>query len=739
MAKSKRTFELRLLTGESYRFESDANIRRIAKKWSYLVRNRLRWDKRTQLNESARRDLASFRRASGRRKLAAADIDRIGAARVIEVRVPDVADFESSWELRVLPWEHFLSSVAAAYGNELEAVTRNLWRAKVRPYTATPRKVMVVESAPGDLESKYTFESERELVQSNLQVEDDENFRVLVTPTLRELRDAVADFKPHVVHLAGIDAHEGALALRLPFDRRRHDGYYLEDEDDGAVVVDAKSIAEALTPEGHRPLMVCCGFFHSASRICPWLVREGVEAAFGIRDEIDDGTAELFYATLYRAFGATEHKFLPTFRMALQNARSSGEGLRGAGLVLWSRRPLLDVVPEKGPDPIQDAREKLHSQRKEVETATVGAHATPCGDVNYARLHNGRPLFQSFSLHRTSLAHVHDVRIEVVLRVGPPPGFRYRASVDVKAATKDMRKDIRIPLTWEYMRDLRESVRTTIYAHVTHEGRTVLEKTWPVTLHPANEWLDTPEDNVFLPSFVLPSDPAVAQIIDAAQKYLEAYGGSGSGFDGYQSVTTTDDGEELDGVDHQVQAIWHTLYHDFDLKYVNPPPTYTEDAQRLRTPSRIIEERRGTCIDLALLFAACLEYIEIHPVLFLMKGHAFGGYWRSESAYERYFQPTAGGETEREEQRSGVLPAEPWVTIPESYDDLMRHVWEESLAPIETVYLTERETLLAAWDAGIENLQAPEEFDVALQIRRARERSDAGPGVTPIPYEGWHR
>ena len=28
---------------------------------------------------------------------------------------------------------------------------------------------------------------------------------------------------------------------------------------------------------------------------------------------------------------------------------------------------------------------------------------------------------------------------------------------------------------------------------------------------------------------------------------------------------------------------------------------------------------------------------------------------------------------------------------------------------------------------------------VGMQIRRAREPSDEGPGVTPIPYEGWHR
>jgi hypothetical protein len=57
--------------------------------------------------------------------------------------------------------------------------------------------------------------------------------------------------------------------------------------------------------------------------------------------------------------------------------------------------------------------------------------------------------------------------------------------------------------------------------------------------------------------------------------------------------------------------------------YINPPPTFTEKSQRLRTPSDIVMGKRGTCIDLTLLLAACLEYAEIYPVLFLLKDHAF--------------------------------------------------------------------------------------------------------------------
>lgn len=35
----------------------------------------------------------------------------------------------------------------------------------------------------------------------------------------------------------------------------------------------------------------------------------------------------------------------------------------------------------------------------------------------------------------------------------------------------------------------------------------------------------------------------------------------------------------------------------------------------------------GTCLDLAVLYAACLEAVGLHPLLFFMTGHAFCGCW----------------------------------------------------------------------------------------------------------------
>jgi hypothetical protein len=68
-----------------------------------------------------------------------------------------------------------------------------------------PRTFMVVESSPGELD-RYSFASERRLVESNLKLE---KILCVPNPTLEELAEAIKQGKPDVIHLAGIDSHQG--------------------------------------------------------------------------------------------------------------------------------------------------------------------------------------------------------------------------------------------------------------------------------------------------------------------------------------------------------------------------------------------------------------------------------------------------------------------------------------------------------------------------------------------------
>ena len=155
-----------------------------------------------------------------------------------------------------------------------------------------------------------------------------------------------------------------------------------------------------------------------------------------------------------------------------------------------------------------------------------------------------------------------------------------------------------------------------------------------------DEWLDDTNENPWLPSFVLPRDPAVTRIINVARQHLVTLlDDPTAGFDGYQSVQAKTI-RRFENVDVQVRAIWAALVNEFKLLYINPPPAYSKQSQRLRTPSEILASGSGTCIDLALLLAACLEYIDVYPVVVLLSGHAFVGYWRNCDDHDS-FAPSA--------------------------------------------------------------------------------------------------
>lgn len=273
-------------------------------------------------------------------------------------------------------------------------------------------------------------------------------------------------------------------------------------------------------------------------------------------------------------------------------------------------------------------------------------------------------------------------------------------------------------------------MQSTVYVKVTCCGRTAWEETRRVTLIPVDEWVDDTNNNPWLPSFVLPRDPAILEIINASRRYLIGITDDpAAGFDGYQS--------EANAVDKQVQAIWTALVNEYRLQYINPPPAYSQQSQRLRTPSEILASKSGTCIDLALLIASCLEYIGLYPVLVLLTGHAFVGYWRSEEAHDSLVSietippkvPVVGDKSSRE----GGLPyVDPygWRLTRLNLDEIKEYVASGDLIMLEATFLTGAYGFHDAMKEGRANLRSRKEFDSLLDIQLART---ADPAVTPLP------
>lgn len=86
---------------------------------------------------------------------------------------------------------------------------------------------------------------------------------------------------------------------------------------------------------------------------------------------------------------------------------------------------------------------------------------------------------------------------------------------------------------------------------------------------------------------------------------------------GYQN---TDNKEVI----KELTAIYRAIHNSGNITYSNPPNS-SELVQNIRMPNVVLKTKLGTCLDLALLFCSALLQVGYHPLLIIIKGHAFAG------------------------------------------------------------------------------------------------------------------
>lgn len=739
------------------------DLQQMAMRWNYIVRQRNRW---AQDNDRRQRQAERLKVELAKVGVKTSHLRRMAQCGIIEVSVPFYSEAEG-WEARVMPWEYVLTAATAEYrGDQRLLVVRHLQRAGRQARRRQMNKLAIVEAAPGAFREQYDFSAEKRLMRSML---SDTATVEIIDPTRDGLQRAMREVEPDVVHWTGIDLQLGRKLLGSDSNQlsKIKDGVFLSGEVGEPVEVNAVELSTLLCAGTRKPELVGFHVWDSGSRLAPLVVAEGANAAVGFEHTSDDAVAEQFFVHFYRACIANDLNYLTAFLVAWTALAPYAESVRGSSIILWSARSLVGADYE-GFEKLADTAQAARARR--VENTQKTREADPKQDraaellevslkpkrhLNYSLLHNGGNLLEEFvvrfvpqelskdinesssdsstGITATAVGQIRDVHVTVELHVGTA-SFPYRTAIKIGQLNEriDLAANVRLPLTSTLFRDLNERTQTSLYAQVQWHDQVIYRDTHSVWLAPLDEWSLIDEDICWLPSFVQPRDPAVAEIIHSAQNFLQCLADSGSaGFDGYQSYAPSERRDKWLGVDRQVQAIWSALVFARRLHYINPPPSYINAMQRLRTPHQTIQQQRGTCIDLALLFASCLEWIEVYPVIFLLQDHAFPGYWKSSEAYQRFFDVRAdlGDSADEIDLGKATKPGMPWVADRSSYQEIKKFVDNGELIPLESVLITSvggfREAIARGRDYFAKRMNI--EFHSMVDIFSSREV------VTPIP------
>ncbi len=265
--------------------------------------------------------------------------------------------------------------------------------------------------------------------------------------------------------------------------------------------------------------------------------------------------------------------------------------------------------------------------------------------INFALQQNGMPAIRSVQIDNNTSDDIFDAEIQIT----STPDFcrPYRKSIDlISAKSRFGLKNISLAMDAAYLAGLTERVAGTLTVELLHDGQALCSETVDVSVLAFNEWHGYGIYPELLASFVTPNHPAIQMIISRAAGFLEEWTKDPS-LDGYQS-------KDNNRVLMQAAAVFKALQEQ-NIVYAEPPASFEATGQRVRLCDEVLSQKMGTCLDLSLLYAGCLEAIGLYPLLIIQRGHIFAGLWLEESTFSECVQDDVSLLTKRLAEGSRVL------------------------------------------------------------------------------------
>ena len=323
------------------------------------------------------------------------------------------------------------------------------------------------------------------------------------------------------------------------------------------------------------------------------------------------------------------------------------------------------------------------------ETAAPTAELKVIADstTGYAAIQNNIPVVRSLSVKNNTDGTLCSLDVLVSCTPAFAQGARFHFEQLAPGETRTI-TPVDLQPDHAYLIKLDEAEKASIRVKAVAAGTTLADIHQPIEVLAYDQWAGTRSLPELLAAFSMPNSVVVDRLLGKASALLRE-SESGLSLDGYQS-------KNRERVWKQVSAIYSALLAE-GLHYSNPPASFGADGQKIRTPERIFDGRVATCLDLAMLFAACFEQAGLHSVVLFKEGHAWIGVWLIKTSF-----PTS------------------------VVDDVMavrKRVKSGEFLTLETTGIAsaQKPSLRWACSTGDAYLEDEEKFHYAVDISRARE------------------
>ncbi|MFD0716050.1 DUF3320 domain-containing protein [Paenibacillus sp. GCM10027626] len=324
--------------------------------------------------------------------------------------------------------------------------------------------------------------------------------------------------------------------------------------------------------------------------------------------------------------------------------------------------------------------------------------------INYAMQQNHVPVVKEIVLTNTTEEAIYGITVK--LTAEPQFAYEWSKACDLPAGQSVALGAIKLQMSASFLGELSERIAGTLTLAVQHGDSILLEERGSISVLAFDEWSGLAILPEMVAAFVTPNSSHVTQVVREAADILGKWSASPA-FTAYQS-------KDPNRVRLQAAAIYAALQNK-GIAYSVAPPSFEAIGQRVRLPETVFAHRIGNCLDLSLLYAACLEAIGLHPLLVFTEGHAFAGVWLEEETFSESVQDDLSLLTKR--VAAGI----------------------NQICVVESTAFVEGEAI--SFDGAVAlaeaHLQDHEKFACLVDIRRARAAA-----IRPLPLrtgtnDGW--
>lgn len=240
-----------------------------------------------------------------------------------------------------------------------------------------------------------------------------------------------------------------------------------------------------------------------------------------------------------------------------------------------------------------------------------------CKVVNFAMQQNHVPIIRKITIFNETEQDLVNIKI-FVSEVSGLTEIAAKTIDFVPQGVSVEVKDLQVNISAKYLSELTEKVCSEIVVEISKEDDIIIVEKYPIEILPFDQWAGVSILPEMLSSFVTPNFPDISLIIHRASQFLEKWTGNPS-LDEYQS-------RNPDRVKKQMAAIYEAIA-ELGIVYCTPAASYELLGQRIRMCDTILSKKIGTCLDMALFYASCLDAVGINSLIVITKGHAFAGGW----------------------------------------------------------------------------------------------------------------